>query len=196
MQKTINSLPETTKSGDEDKLVEHLYKQYWNPLINFTVHYLGDKESSEELVQDLFIRMHTKRSVLKIRSSLSSYLYAALRNRIFNHFREQAVYKRHLSMAARIGVNSQNNVEQSMNLKDLQDTIAVLLNRMPARCREVYVLRDRDQLTLKRISEILHRPINTVEKQLRRATRLLREELSRKEWRSHMFKEICQERCN
>ena len=70
-----------------------------------------------------------------------------------------------------------NNVEQSLYLKELEQSIFNSLQRMPARCSEVYVLKQ-EQLTVKQISKALNRPTDTVEKQLRKARKMLIEHLS------------------
>jgi RNA polymerase sigma-70 factor (ECF subfamily) len=64
-----------------------------------------------------------------------------------------------------------------MNLKQLQKEISSSLNRMPEKYKEVYLLHDESQFTIKKISKILNRPVDTVEKQFRKATELLRNHL-------------------
>jgi RNA polymerase sigma factor (sigma-70 family) len=86
------------------------------------------------------------------------------------------VYKKHVTNAAKKMATEQNNIEQFMSLKELEQSIHTSLERMPPRYREVYVLRQ-DQLTVKQIANALNRPLDTVEKQLRKAKRLLTEHL-------------------
>ena len=70
----------------------------------------------------------------------------------------------------------QNNVEQSIYFKELEKSVFASLQDMPARYREVYLLKQ-EQLTIKQISMALSRPLDTVEKQLRKAKKLLIEHL-------------------
>jgi len=155
---------------------EDLYRNYWEPLLNFASRYVDDKETCEEIVQEFFVQLYVRGLNIKIKHTLSSYLCVALRNRIFNHFRNTAVYKKHVTNASKKFLTQQNNIEQSIYLKELEHSIHTSLQRMPSRCREVYVLRQ-DQLTVKQISQVLNRPLDTVEKQLRKAKRLLTEHL-------------------
>jgi len=48
---------------------------------------------------------------------------------------------------------------------------------MPVKYSEVYILHDENSYTLKKIAEILNRPVDTIEKQLRKARGLLRRDL-------------------
>ena len=155
---------------------QDLYKRYWEPLLTFASHYIDDKETCEEIVQDFFVRIYMRGLDIKIKHTLSSYLCVALRNRIFNHFRNKAVYKKHVTNAARKIPTEQNNIEQFIYMKELEQSVHASLQRMPSRYREVYVLRQ-DQLTVKQIAQTLNRPLDTVEKQLRKAKHLLTEDL-------------------
>jgi len=155
---------------------EELYRRYWEPLLNFASHYINDRETCEEIVQDFFVQLYVRGLNLKIKHTLSSYLCVALRNRIFNHFRNKAVYKKHVTNASKKMAMHQNNIEQFIYLKELEQSIHSSLQQMPPRYREVYVLRQ-DQLTVKQIAQALNRPLDTVEKQLRKAKRLLTEHL-------------------
>src|SRR5436190_3624173 len=154
-----------------------LYKKYWRLLVKYAATYINDDYVCKEIVQELFDHLHSSSSRLKIYSSFSSYLFVALRNKIFNYLRNQSVYKRHVKNAGHYGVQACNDVEQSMDLTELQKGIRFSLKRMPAKYSEVYILHDENSYTLKRISEILDRPIDTIEKQLRKARCLLRSDL-------------------
>ena len=155
---------------------EDLYRRYWDPLLNFASHYIDDKETCEEIVQEFFVQLYVRGLNITIKHTLSSYLCVALRNRIFNHFRNKAVYKKHVTNASKKMATQQNNIEQFIYLKELEQSIHTSLQRMPSRYREVYVLRQ-DQLTVKQIAQALNRPLDTVEKQLRKAKRLVTEHL-------------------
>jgi RNA polymerase sigma-70 factor (ECF subfamily) len=162
---------------NDDLAFDLLYKKYWAPLKNFAAHYLNDNDSCEEIVQELFVQLHVKRIQLNIKTSMSAYLYAALRNRIFNQIRKNAVYNKHMTLAVKKNSTSQNNVEQFVHLKQLQQQISFSLSQMPTKYREVYMLHDQNNYTVKKISAILQRPADTVEKQLRKATKILRDHL-------------------
>jgi RNA polymerase sigma factor (sigma-70 family) len=163
-------------AGQDDNAFEALYKQYWPLLLNFAGQYIEDRQACEEIVQDLFVQLYVRGISVKLKHTLKSYLFVALRNRIFNYFRNRAVYRKHVTNAAKRKMTSQNNVEQSIYLKELQKSIFNSLKQMPVRCSEVYLLKQ-EQLTVKQISQTLSRPTDTVEKQLRKAKKMLIEDL-------------------
>src|SRR3954468_20633644 len=119
--------------GQNSKAFETLYKQYWSVLLSFTRQYIDDHQTCEEIVQDLFVQLYVRGITVKIRHNLTSYLFVALRNRIFNYFRNRAVYKKHITIAAKKRITAQNNVEQSICLKELEKSIYTSLQHMPAK---------------------------------------------------------------
>ena len=154
-----------------------LYKKYWNSLLHFAFRYVKDGYVCQEIVQELFVQLHTSAHRLKINSSLSAYLFVAIRNRIYNYLRNRALYQKHITLAGKRIVASANNVEQAIDFMDVQNKINDTLCHMPEKYRTVYLLHDKNHFTVKRISEVLNRPVNTVEKQLRKAIYILRDRL-------------------
>lgn len=154
-----------------------LYKKYWRPLLCYAANYLDDDDTCAEMVQDLFVHLHSRHATLRVRSSVSSYLHKALRNRIINYIRNQAVYKKHILRSSKGKARTLNNVEQCINLAELQKEITLAIKNMPVKYREVYLLQHQYHFTTKKIALCLNRPIDTVEKQLQKATGLLRDHL-------------------
>ena len=184
----------TSISSRDSKLVEMLhqndksafnvlYQQYWGCLLEFAGNYIDDRDTCKEIVQELFIKLHSRHAQLRINVSLSSYLYTALRHKIFNYLRDRSVYRRHIRLASRhqhyayYTNSTNNNVEQFMDAMELTRKVSDCLNRMPSKYREVYVLHKQQQYTLKKTSEILQRPVATIEKQLRKAVHILRDHI-------------------
>ena len=154
-----------------------LYRKYWRLLLNYASTYVNDEYVCKEIVQELFVHLHFASPRLRIYSSFSSYLFASIRNKIFNYLRNQSVYNRHVKKAGNYHMQSCNDVEQMIDLGELQRGIRFSLKRMPLKYSEVYILHDENSYTLKKISEILDRPVDTIEKQLRKARCLLRNDL-------------------
>jgi RNA polymerase sigma-70 factor (ECF subfamily) len=71
-----------------------------------------------------------------------------------------------------------NDVEQFVNRTELERQIMVCLNGMPAKYRQVYLLYNQGRCPLKQVAFVLNRPVDTVEKQFRKAVGMLREHLT------------------
>jgi RNA polymerase sigma-19 factor, ECF subfamily len=155
-----------------------LYKRYWPELMRLAAPFLEDVDTCQEIVQELFVTLYNKRSTLRIKISISAYLYVSLRNRIRNHIRNRSTYNRHIGLFKRLCSPGTNDVEQTVNRNELQREIMVCLNGMPEKYRQVYMLYNEGRCPLKEIAVILERPVDTVEKQFRKAVFLLRQHLS------------------
>lgn len=166
---------------EDERTIEILYTKYWDPLLNFAGKYISDKDTCKEIVQELFITLHLKRRQLTIKVSLASYLYGSIRNKIMNHLRKESIYKKHMAVMGK-SINEStpiNDIDQLMDVTDLEKEIFCCLNLMPARYREVYVLIKLQACSLKKASEMVNRPVQTVQRQLRKAVRLLQAHLTR-----------------
>jgi RNA polymerase sigma factor (sigma-70 family) len=155
-----------------------LYEKYWAMLMRLAEPFLEDADTCQEIVQELFVSLYTKREDLQIKISISAYLYVSLRNRIRNHIRHRAIYNRHIGTIRRSYIPVTNDVEQFINRSELEREIMVCLSEMPEKCRQVYLLYNQGRCPQKQIAVILNRPVDTVEKQFRKAVLLLRQHLS------------------
>jgi len=154
-----------------------LYKKYQQPLLNFSSRFLDDKTVCEDICQDLFMQFYANGISLAIRSSLSSYLYTSLKNKILNHLRKQAIYKKHLLIYDDRSHKSVNDLEKYFDSPDLEKTVIRLINRLPEKYRDIYFLRYKHELSIRKVSGLLNRSVNTLEKQSRKLTSFLRENL-------------------
>ena len=172
----IPSDTELLNRGENQEVfaLEELYKIYWNPLLQFASKFLNDHDSCKEIVQGLFVHLHTRHQSLKITTAVRPYLYTSLRNRIFNYVRNRSLYKRHIILASSRAEYVSNDVEQFMDVVELNKKIADCLREMPVKYKEVYLLHCQGHFTVKKIAFILNRPVDTVEKQLRKAKAILR----------------------
>jgi RNA polymerase sigma-70 factor (family 1) len=151
-----------------------LFREYWSPLVNYAARYLPDQAEREDVLQEVFVELYTKREKIDIKVSVSSYLYSFTRNRILNYIRNQKTYRKYLAMAAAQRIQTNNHTEATVDFLNACDRIAALLASMPCKYRQVYILCREYQLTVARTAQILQRPVGTVEKQLKKAINILR----------------------
>jgi len=156
---------------------ELLYKKYWKSLTGFAYNYIHNYEAAEEIVQELFIQLYAKNFLLKPITSLKAYLHKALRNRIINYIRDQAIYRKHITKAAGREKMGSNMALGVLDLLDTEKRVGYYLSQLSENCRTVFILNREYQLTIRQIAAQLKKPEDTVEKQLRRAVSFLRKNL-------------------
>jgi RNA polymerase sigma factor (sigma-70 family) len=64
-----------------------LYDTYIDGLFNFGTKFTSDREMVKDCIQDVFVKLYTKRGELESVENIKSYLYTSLRNRINDEFR-------------------------------------------------------------------------------------------------------------
>ena len=162
----------------KSEAIELIYNKYWNKLVQYAYNYLKDWDTSEEMVQRLFVNIYVKNISLNDGMHLAGYLHRSVKNEVSNHQRKQSVYQRHVIQSS-LGHNvSKDHVQNIMESFDVKVNINKAVDAIPEKIRVVYLLNREQQLTIKEISRKLKRPEDTIDKQLRRAVYFLRTRLN------------------
>jgi RNA polymerase sigma-70 factor (family 1) len=154
----------------DDAFLE-VYKRYWKKLYLHAYNLLEDKQASEDVIQDVFTTFWTKKDKVAI-SNLSHYLYQAVKFQIFNLFRNGKIAQKHID---RIKVTEfVNSTEDSLNLKELEESLQGLLSQLPDRCREIFYASRFENLSHAEISDKFKISNQTVKNQVSKALKHLK----------------------
>lgn len=130
---------------------------------------------AEELVQDVFFKVWNKREQLAEIDVLRTYLLRAARNTALNHLRRQRLEQAHEEREAAKGEPvSTEATDDSASTGELTAAVNAAIDRLPPRCREVFLLSRDAGLTYGEIARELDISIKTVETQMGRALKTLR----------------------
>lgn len=138
---------------------------------------LRDKDVCEDVVQELFAKLWEKRSSLSIQGSLKSYLYRSALNAALNHVSSKRVKTRSSLNDLLVEPTGGATPVELNQANDFYDAFQKALQELPEGCREIFVLSRYEQLTYKEIAETLDISPKTVENQMGKALRVLREKL-------------------
>ena len=156
---------------------ESLFKSYYSNLCGYAVKYVWELDQAEEIVQDLFFNLWNKRNDLYISSSVESYLFRAVRNACLNYLKHKKIrenYASYVQDSYNPGQGLDDNPIESLELqKKIDDTIAL----MPSERKKIFLMSRYDGLKYKEIAEKLGISVKTVEAQMGKALKFLREEL-------------------
>ena len=168
---------ERMADGDHHAL-RFFFDKYYEELCNFVNLYLRNKTISEDIVQDIFIYFWEKRGVIRIDSSVRSYLIRASRNKYLNYLRDE---KSHQAIQVVVASKSETIVSPNYTLLDagqLEDIINGSIENLPPRCREIYLFHKHDNLSYKEIALRMDISEKTVENQMSIALKKLRLQLA------------------
>lgn len=167
---------ERIREGDA-KAFERLFYTYAEALIRFARRYVTDVPTAENIVQDVFVSVWEKRSDLDSSKNIKTYLYVAVRNRAFSILRHEEVRRRGADTLRRVEA-SVRTPEELLNAKEIAKEVRLAVNALPERCRLVFSMNRYDGLTYREIAEIEGVSVKTVETQMGRAFKFLRNRLA------------------
>lgn len=162
---------------------ETLYHQYKTPLVRHLLYLFKSEELAEELAQDTFVTVWQERQKVDPEQSFRAYLYTIATNKAYNLFR-RASYDAILRDKLRPFQDQPNNlVEDYITRRENRELMEELLQQMPPRQREVFVLAKIEGHSYREISEQLNISANTINTHLKRANQFLKEKITnRQEW--------------
>lgn len=160
-------------AGDMDAF-EALYREHVGRVNALCLRMTRDRNEAEELVQDIFIRVHQKLPSFRGDSALGTWVHRIAVNTTIEHLRKRARWRERHDAAAdpEAGLDRTFAHSQGADL-DLEYAIA----RLPEQARLVFVLHDIDGYRHSEIAERSGIAVGTSKAHLHRARKLLRERL-------------------
>jgi len=172
------------KAGDV-AIFEILYKEMQPRLYAFARKFTSDSDSARDMVQEVFIDLWDRIAELQINTSVKSYLFSMVHNKCLNLIRSQKVHHKYTSYteiklkeSELFYFEANESVHSSIFMQDIQEILDKKIEELPEGCREVFKLSRLDGLENKQIAEKLELSVRTVENQIYRALKVLKESLS------------------
>ncbi|GAA4315423.1 RNA polymerase sigma-70 factor [Compostibacter hankyongensis] len=162
---------------------EMLYNRYYAALCRKTYKRIPSVPRAEEIVQDVFVNLWVKAASLYAGGNVRAYLYATLQNKILHELRTAYTRSRYLKdirdLARQEGELSASGHAEALSLsalyvKEAEMQISHAVAALSPQCREAFRLSRDEQLSYKEIAERMHISVNTVEKHVGKALRILR----------------------
>lgn len=173
---TDNEIVDLLKSGDRVALDE-IYKRYHGILYSHAYRRLPDREEVRDMLQELFRYLWESRSKLQFTTGLSAYLYASIRNRIINHYRNKKVRDNFASSLQEFLDQGEHVIEEQLAEKELAKLIEEEVAALPEQMRLIFGMSRTENLTHNEIAEILNLSPHTVRNQVHNALKVLRVKL-------------------
>lgn len=153
---------------------ETLFKALFKPLCGFSMKHIGDLEEAKGIVQDVFMAVWTKFETFPADMNIRSYLYTAVRNKSLNHIRD----RKKQVMLESVPEQKSNDGNDLLEAGELEREIELAINALPDRCRQVFMMSRFEELKYNEIAQKMNISVKTVEAQMGKALRLLREHLA------------------
>lgn len=153
---------------------EEIFNRYWLKLYATAYKRVKCREVAEEIIQDLFTVLWTKRETIQIHSSLAAYLFTSVRYMVFNHIQKEIVRENYKDSFQAKTMFFDNSTEETVFLNELIRNIEKEVKHLPPQCRNVFELSRKENKTNREIAEVLGISEKTVEGHLTKAIKQLK----------------------
>lgn len=163
-------------TGDRRAFTQ-LYSAYLTGLQRYVFLFTRSEETAQELVQQVFITIWERREQLLEVTHFRSYLYRAAKNLVFDEVRRQ---QRQASTYAQVHATRNLHLQPADSAlieQQYQELTQALIGQLPAKRRQIFLLRTQEELTLDEIAEQLAISKSVVKKQLYAAVEFMKKKL-------------------
>jgi RNA polymerase sigma-70 factor, ECF subfamily len=180
MPENKNSLIIRLQDGDKASF-ERVFKYFYHRLYVFINEYVHDSEVAKNILQDVFLILWEKKSILLDDTNLNAWLYTVAKNKALKYLRHEKYIKNHVELS----LQSQNENTLNASALDKLDTsefafreidkiIKHTLGTMPENVQEIFKLSRFENLKNREIAEKLNISEKTVEANITKSLKLLR----------------------
>ena len=168
-----NRLVEGIKQGDKS-IFEEVYREFYIPLCYYCLKYVEAFEDSEEIVQDLFVKLWDKHEELEINTSLKAYLYRSVQNYALNALSKKKTKDKYLSIQGRQLFGNYDRGHLKLEEDELRTILKHAILQLPEKRRRIFELSRFDGMKYGKIADHLSISVKTVEGQMTKALKYLR----------------------
>jgi len=179
MRKLEQQLIKGIKLKDKSSF-DTLFFTYYSTLLLIANDILDDIWVSEEVVQDVFVKIWNSGADISIETSLGAYLAMMVRNKSIDHLRSKKHQIKTVSldnMEIQLKLHSlgaDSSFEDELFTDPLEAKLKQIIDQLPPKCKQIFILNRFDGYSAKEISEMLQLSLNTVKTQITRALQKLK----------------------
>lgn len=151
-----------------------LFFQYHTALCSFSYKIVNDRHAANDIVQDVFIGVWKNRGTLDWTTPMKSYLFKSTSNRSISWLEKS---KKTVSIQSLKVEPSVPNIEKAVLAKEVKAKIKGAVEKLPPKCKTIFILSRYQNLKYKQIAEYLDISIKTVENQMGIALSRIRDAL-------------------
>lgn len=158
---------------------DEIFRQYSKPLFYYAAKFVDD-EVAKDVVQDIFLKLWSDRSII-VRQSLNSLLFTMVRNSCLQQLEKQKVRNNYIETTKLILQKEEllfyTEEQSSLIEQELEDKLNEVLNSLPVRCKQVFLMSRFENKRNREIGEELNISVKAVEKQITKALAIIRNEM-------------------
>ena len=177
----VRKLLRQMKELDSQTAFRDFYNMTYDRLLRIAYYYVKQEEWSQEIVLDVFLKLWKQRSNLLDVRNIEDYCFILVKNASLNYLEKESKHT-YIHPDSLPEPQEQNySPEESLISEELFALYVKALDRLPDRCREVFIRIREEKQSYAQVAEELGISMNTVDAQLQKAITRLKEMISRAE---------------
>jgi RNA polymerase sigma-70 factor (ECF subfamily) len=165
--------------ADDESAFDALFTAWYGKLRAYAFSVLQNEAQAEEVVQTVFCRIWEKRQKWQVHTSMKAYLYGSVYHQCMDDLRRARQMRKYQRHVWQNGIERQETPSfDKAELKELEVRLTYALSQLPDQCRAIFQLSRFGELKYREIAEQLGLSIKTVEAQVSKALKHLRDQLA------------------
>jgi len=160
----------------EEKAYKFLLNKFHRKLNAYALTLINDHSMAQDIVQNVFLKTWKTRNKLNPEFSIQSFLYKSIYNEFINSYQQNKA----MILLQQKYVESMHQVVETTDESSIERMLAIInreIQNLPPKCQQVFILSKKEGLTNIEIAEHLDISIKTVEAQISKAFKILKEKL-------------------
>ncbi|HEX8017875.1 MAG TPA: RNA polymerase sigma-70 factor [Flavobacterium sp.] len=160
----------------EEKAYKFLLNKFHRKLNAYALTLINDHSMAQDIVQNVFLKTWKTRNKLNPEFSIQSFLYKSIYNEFINSYQQNKA----MMLLQQKYAESMHQVVETTDEGSIERMLAIInkeIQNLPPKCQEVFILSKKEGLTNIEIAEHLDISIKTVEAQISKAFKILKEKL-------------------
>ena len=161
------------KEGDIQAF-ETLFRSCYEPLCRYACRFVGNMETAEEIVQDLFYVLWKDRQNLNIFTSVNGYLYRSVKNKSLQQIEKAMIRDAYRATYDENTAIETGTPQEELEYKELEQQVEETLHRLPERRQKIFRMNRVEGKKYGEIAQELQLSVKTVEAEISKTLQALR----------------------
>lgn len=177
-QDNTNTSPYILHLKADEPEFDRVYLEHYAALHHYAYTLLEDSAHADEMVQDVFLKILERNEPVSIHTSLKAYLYRSVHNECMNYFKHQKVKQKYRQRNMHETDNHTDHALNKLQYREFEQRLLKAINELPEQCRIIFQMSRFDELKYAEIATQLGISIKTVDNQMVKALKRLRQQLA------------------
>ncbi len=163
----------TADNNDYETFIEQLFRTHYAALCRAVYPIVRDRDTAEDIVQDVFMKIWRSKTKLDTEQSVKAYLFRAAINTALNFLeKNRPTSSWDDALTDRYATNS---TEETIAYQEAEKKVAYALEQLPPKCKVVFSLSRFEDMSYAEIAQHLAISVKAVEKQMGKALKIMRQ---------------------